>query len=144
LFGKQLYCGIFVCCIVRSDWYDIKFENVFLKVKKFCFIMNFFYLNSNKIWLIWYKKCKIVKIFFIYLFIFERSKKKKRESWEWFVNSLLSSLSFSFLLALLFPVSVRVSESRRSWEKGEVKGNAKDESFISLVTPFSLKKIDFY
>jgi phosphoribosylanthranilate isomerase len=42
------------------------------KVKKFCFVIGFFYLNSNKKLLMRCKKCKKVRIF---LFdIFERSE----------------------------------------------------------------------
>jgi hypothetical protein len=46
------------------------------KVKRFCFIMDFFiYLNNNKKLLMWYKKCKKVRMFFIWFFW----RKKNRE-----------------------------------------------------------------
>jgi hypothetical protein len=54
------------------------------KVKKFCFILSFF------IWIvIKYDWCdiKTIKKLECFLFdFFERNKKKKRESWEWFVK----------------------------------------------------------
>jgi hypothetical protein len=54
-------------------------------VKKFCFVVNFFYLDNNKKLLMWYKKWKKEKEFFFYL-TFLREVKNIEGEWELFAK----------------------------------------------------------
>jgi hypothetical protein len=57
-------------------------------VKKFCFVVNFFYLDNNKKLLMWYKKWKKEKEN-IFDLTFLRKVKKIEGEWEFLPNNLI-------------------------------------------------------
>jgi len=67
----------FLLVIIRSDWYDIKYKDVW-KSEKILFCSNFF-LYSNKKWLMWYKKWKKVKNLILKLTFFFKEVKIRKE-----------------------------------------------------------------
>jgi hypothetical protein len=96
------------------------------KVKKKLFCSGFFYLSSNKKWLMWYKKWKKnVRMFWIWLFWKKKEeeeeevnwseasqckKKKKRANLSFYI--FLIKFAFLLKLTVLSPVQLNLSVSK--------------------------------